>query len=76
MPDRPPNLTQMNGEEDREKSLVANYLGTTPGIFIEVGANHPEGGSQTWNLAQKGWTGILIEPQAKLFEQLRERRPD
>jgi FkbM family methyltransferase len=45
------------------------------GFFIEVGANHPTNGSLTWFLEKKGWQGILVEPQEKLFALLRQKRP-
>jgi FkbM family methyltransferase len=45
------------------------------GFFLDVGANEPEQGSQTWLLEQQGWQGILVEPQAQLCERLRQGRP-
>lgn len=69
-------------EEDLEKDLVWHYLSANKSqtseisAFIEVGANHPFGGSQTWHLEENGWIGILIEPQAKFFENLRDNRPN
>ena len=58
-----------------EDQLVWSYFGRkTTGFFVEVGANHPTGGSQTWLLEQNGWRGILIEPQASHCRLLRERR--
>ncbi len=63
-------------EEDREKKLVADFLGTEKGVFIEVGGNHPTGGSQTWHLAQRGWTGIIVEPLQKYYDLLVEKRPE
>src|ERR1700743_3439953 len=44
------------------------------GYFVEVGANKPREGSQTFDLEQRGWTGILIEPQPDLAEDLRLQR--
>lgn len=44
------------------------------GYFVEVGANKPRDGSQTFDLEQRGWTGILIEPQPDLAEDLRLQR--
>lgn len=44
------------------------------GYFVEVGANQPERSSQTFTFEQRGWTGILIEPQPDLADQLRRRR--
>ncbi len=41
-----------------EKQLVLQFFGhRREGFFIEVGANDPKGGSQTWLLEQKGWRG-------------------
>ena len=44
------------------------------GYFIDVGANHPEDGSQTYDLEQRGWIGVLVEPQPKLADELKRRR--
>lgn len=44
------------------------------GFYVDVGANDPEIGSQTWHLEQLGWDGILVEPQSDLADELRRRR--
>ena len=50
-----------------EEKLVREFFGgETAGFFVDVGANHPTEGSQTWHLEQAGWTGVLIEPQPDL----------
>jgi len=55
-----------------EDRLIAEFFASSPsGFFVEVGANEPQRGSQTWQLEQSGWTGILIEPQPELAERLR-----
>jgi FkbM family methyltransferase len=46
------------------------------GIFVEVGAHDPVYRSQTWLLENKGWKGLLIEPQAKYVKRLRAERPN
>jgi FkbM family methyltransferase len=51
------------------------FGGQKEGFFLDVGANEPHKGSQTWILEERGWRGILIEPQAKLCERLRQARP-
>lgn len=33
-----------------------------PGFYVDVGANHPTRGSQSWHLEEQGWKGILVEP--------------
>jgi FkbM family methyltransferase len=60
--------------DDDERRMIANFLGGTPGYFVDVGANHPQHGSQTWPLEQAGWRGLLIEPQPDLAQQLRAER--
>jgi FkbM family methyltransferase len=60
---------------ENQDELVWEFFGRRPaGFFLEVGANHPTEGSQTWLLEQKGWRGILVEPQAALAGLLRAGR--
>lgn len=62
--------------EAREKELVWKFFGQKrDGVFVEVGANDPVAGSQTWLLEHNGWRGVLVEPQASLCEKLRSARP-
>jgi FkbM family methyltransferase len=59
-----------------ESELVWQFFGgRTDGFFVDIGANDPQRGSQTWMLEERGWRGILIEPQARLCERLRQARP-
>jgi FkbM family methyltransferase len=60
--------------EDYEQRLVRRFFGEAGGFFVEVGANHPREGSQSWHLEERGWHGILVEPQPKLAEKLRQER--
>jgi FkbM family methyltransferase len=59
---------------DHEKLLVREFFGDTVGFFADVGANDPRQGSQSWHLEQAGWTGVLIEPQPDLADELRATR--
>ena len=46
------------------------------GVFVDVGANHHELGSNTYYLEHEmGWSGVAIEPQAKFAAGYREHRP-
>lgn len=64
-------------EELAEQLLIRNYLcSSTPGFFVEVGANNPFDLSQTWHLQKEGWRGILVEPIPELCNKLRENRPE
>ena len=58
-----------------ENELKAEFFGAVQnGFFVEVGANEPQRGSQSWQFEQAGWTGVLIEPQPDLAERLRRTR--
>ena len=61
-------------DEQREQQLVQQFFGNTPGFFVEVGANHPINGSQSWHLEKRGWEGVLIEPHPQLAAALRKAR--
>lgn len=45
------------------------------GFYVEVGANHPTKGSNTFWLYKRGWTGITIEPNPTLSALHRKVRP-
>jgi FkbM family methyltransferase len=61
--------------DGREQELVREFFGhARSGFFVEVGANRPQQESQTWHLEQLGWTGVLIEPQPQLAEELGRMR--
>jgi FkbM family methyltransferase len=67
----PPN------EEQMEKLLVWQYFGCRrDGFFVEVGANHPFEGSQTWLLERVGWKGVLVEPLPEKADLIRKTRPE
>jgi FkbM family methyltransferase len=57
--------------DGREQELVRKFFGgMRSGFFVEVGANRPQQESQTWHLERLGWSGVLIEPQPDLAEEL------
>lgn len=66
----------MGFAQENQDERVWEYFGRSPtGFFIEVGANHPTEGSQSYLLEQNGWRGILVEPLAAFSELLRQKRP-
>jgi FkbM family methyltransferase len=68
-------MSEHPNPEAEEKKLVWKFFGQQrAGVFVEVGANDPVAGSQTWLLEQNGWRGVLVEPQAALCEKLRAQR--
>src|SRR5579883_2852146 len=60
-----------DAEEDLKREFFA---GTWRGYFVEVGANAPREISQTYAFEERGWTGVLVEPQPDLAEVLRRER--
>ncbi|MGH8662605.1 MAG: FkbM family methyltransferase [Burkholderiales bacterium] len=67
----------MQQEELKEKELIRRYFGqASSGFFVEVGANEPTSElSQTWHLEQRGWRGILLEPNRELYDAIVRERP-
>jgi FkbM family methyltransferase len=61
-------------QQDEELLVREFFAGKHAGFFVEVGANHPTEGSQTWHLEQAGWTGVLVEPQPDLAALLATAR--
>ena len=58
-----------------EGELAWEFFGRRPeGFFVEVGANDPRNGSQTWFLEEHGWRGILIEPLSCFQAALKSSR--
>lgn len=45
-----------------EKSIIDNYFKKRVGFFLDVGAADGITNSNTYHLAQEGWSGVLIEP--------------
>jgi FkbM family methyltransferase len=57
-----------------EIRLLREFFGSQPGTFVDVGANDPVVGSQTYALERAGWEGVLVEPLPHLAERLRAER--
>lgn len=61
--------------QEIEGELKRSFLQNVErGYFVEVGANQAEALSQTFDLEKRGWSGVLIEPQPRLADDLRRRR--
>ena len=60
---------------DAENALKSEFFGATAkGFFVDVGANAPKDGSQSYALERQGWNGVLVEPQPDLAAALRRER--
>jgi FkbM family methyltransferase len=60
--------------EFEDKLKLEFFGGSRIGYFVDIGANDPKDGSQTWPFEKLGWEGVLIEPQQDLAERLRRDR--
>ena len=64
-----------NFQPSEEIQLIWDFFDhSKTGFFVEVGANDPINLSLTYYLEINGWSGILIEPQPDLTEQLKAKR--
>jgi FkbM family methyltransferase len=61
-------------QQEEQDLKHAFFSDTDKGYFVEVGANQPKELSQTFDLEQRGWTGVLVEPQPDLAAELRRMR--
>lgn len=62
--------------QNHEDLLLAGILReVSGGFYVDVGANDPELDSVTKVFYDKGWSGINVEPNGRLFEKLRAARP-
>ena len=54
---------------------MLNYINYQNGFYIECGANDGINQSNTWFFEKKlNWKGLLIEPNPKVFEELKKNR--
>jgi FkbM family methyltransferase len=60
--------------EFEDKLKLEFFGGLRSGYFVDIGANDPKDGSQTWRFEKLGWDGVLVEPQRDLAERLRRER--
>jgi FkbM family methyltransferase len=53
--------------------LFAKFLGERDtGVFVEIGANNGINCSNTWGLAERGWTGYMVEAIPELAQECRD----
>src|SRR5947199_1847499 len=67
-------LSYSQNLEDYHLSLA--FAGQTTGTYIDVGAGHPIADNVSFWFYERGWQGVVVEPQpelAALYERLRPR---
>ncbi len=57
-----------------DKWITENLKLPDIGIFIDIGAAHPEKFSNSLHFEEKGWNVICIEPQQEFYQLLKEKR--
>ena len=74
--------TQFNGatgfySQAYEDYVLSNiFSDTEKGVYVDVGANNPDGGSATKYFYLKGWRGINFEPLKNHYEALLKYRKE
>ena len=67
-------LSYSQNLEDYHLSLA--FAGQTTGTYIDVGAGHPIADNVSFWFYERGWQGVVVEPQlelAALYPRLRPR---
>ena len=63
------------GSQFGEDKIFSNLLPEPNGYYIDIGAGSPIDCSNTWNLYQRGWRGLLIECLPSAWHGLLRQRP-
>lgn len=62
--------------QNREDVLIGAFFEDVKrGFYVDIGANHPTDDSVTKYFYDKGWRGINVEPNSRLFSLLEQSRP-
>ncbi len=66
-------LSYAQNLEDYHLSLA--FAGQPTGTYIDIGGGHPVAGSVSFWFYERGWQGIVVEPQERLAALHRQVRP-
>src|SRR5260221_8127561 len=66
-------LSYSQNLEDYHLSLA--FAGQTTGTYIDIGAGHPVADNVSFWFYERGWRGIVVEPQAELAALYARLRP-
>jgi hypothetical protein len=67
---------KVGSQNHQEFFLYRNFfMGKTDGIYLDLGANHPEALSNTFFFEKcLGWRGVCLEPNPQYFDAWKESR--
>jgi len=68
-------MASHNGEEQTIARLLGLRPASPPGFYVDIGAHHPHGCSNTHGFYQWGWDGLDVEPIPELAAILRAAHP-
>jgi FkbM family methyltransferase len=63
------------GSQYGEDKIIESLLDGESKIYVDIGAGHPIINSNTWNLYQKGWRGLLVDCGSQNWYLLLKMRP-
>lgn len=66
-------LSYAQNLEDYHLSLA--FADQSTGTYVDIGGSHPVAGSVSFWFYQRGWQGIVVEPQQRLASLHRQVRP-
>jgi FkbM family methyltransferase len=69
----PMPLSYAQNLEDHHLSL--GFPGVTDGVYVDIGGGHPVADNVTYWFYLRGWSGVVVEPQAELARLHRRLRP-
>jgi FkbM family methyltransferase len=58
-----------------EDLFLQEHFRGRKGFYIDIGANHPVRGSNTYQLYRMGWEGLVVEPIKRLYVKHKRFRP-
>src|SRR5258708_39877808 len=67
------DLSYTQNLEDYHLSLA--FAGQRTGTYIDIGAGHPIADNVSFWFYERGWQGIVVEPQRKLVDLYAQVRP-
>jgi FkbM family methyltransferase len=70
-------MTYLSFTRNFEDVMINRVFNTIQnGFYIDVGAYQPISDSNTCALYQRGWRGVVVEPQSRLHPQWAKHRPE
>lgn len=58
--------------QNKEEEVILNYFKDFKGVFLSLGENDGITFSNVRALAERGWSGVCVEPSPKAFVKLKE----